>query len=105
MKASNTQRESGKFSDDPSKPGEKSDGIQKKHREKAGEHRKNLVIFRKYQEKEKTSKKLANTRKGRSFLAAPKKGGELPKSLVKLKKNPVFLLQHRKKEKSFRKNW
>ncbi len=34
MKASNTQRESGKFSDDPGRLGEKSYGIQKKHREK-----------------------------------------------------------------------
>ena len=47
MKASNNAKRIGNFSDDPRKPGEKSDGIQKKHREKeesfekAGEHRKN----------------------------------------------------------------
>ena len=106
MKASNTQRESRKFSDDPGRLGEKSDGIQKKHREKAGEHRKNLVIFRKYQEKEKALKKAgehqkrevlfsstekrwrasgksgeAKEKSGVSFTT-PEKGEELPKKLV-----------------------
>ena len=106
MKASNTQRESRKFSDDPGRLGEKSDGIQKKHREKAGEHRKNLVIFRKYQEKEKALKKAgehqkrevlfsstekrwrasgksgeAKEKSGVSFTT-PEKGEELPEKLV-----------------------
>ena len=103
MKASNTQRESGKFSDDPGRLGEKSDGIQKKHREKEENSGKVWCFFENTRKRKKLKKKLVNTRKVRSFLAAPEKRGELPESLVKLKKNPVFLLQHRKKEKSFRK--
>ena len=70
---------------------------------KRGELRE-ILVFLKIQEKEKASKKLVDTEKMRSFQAAPRKRGELPESLVKRKKNPVFLLQHRKKKKNFRKN-
>ena len=75
--------------------------------EKAGEHRKNEELlqhrkngenfekvwcfFENSRKRKKLRKKLVNTGKTRSFLAAPGKRGELPESLVKLKKNPVFL--------------
>ena len=107
-----TQRESGKFSDDPGRLGEKSDGIQKKHREKEessgksrwtpekrgalatpekrGELRKSLVFFRKFQEKEKTSKKAGEHQKreelfsgtGKTWRASGKSGKAKEKSGV-----------------------
>ena len=96
-------------------------GKKRRTPKKAGEHRKNEELskhrkskenfgkvwcfFENTRKRKKLRKKLVNTRKERSFQAAPGKRGELPESLVKLKKNLVFLFQHRKKEKSFRKNW
>ena len=96
-------------------------GKKRRTPKKAGEHRKNEELskhrkskenfgkvwcfFENTRKRKKLRKKLVNTRKERSFQAAPGKQEELPESLVKRKKNPVFFLQHREKKKSFRKNW